>query len=61
MYAGTDSENYREQSIKLQSFLQISCGEFRKGSSASCCNAVEYPSRTEEGTEEDKSRNALGR
>ena len=56
---GTDSEN--EQSIKLQSSLHISCGDLRKGSSESCCSAMEYPLRTEEGTEEDKSRNALER
>ena len=56
---GTDSEN--EQSIKLQSSLHISCGDLRTGSSESCCSAMEYPLRTEEGTEEDKSRNALGR
>ena len=60
MYAGTGSENYREQSIKLQSFLHLSCGDLRKRSSESCCSTMEYPLRTEEGTEEDKSRNALG-
>ena len=44
---GTDSEN--EQSIKLQSSLHISCGDLRKGSSESCCSAMEYSLRTEEG------------
>ena len=52
MYAGTDSENYQEPSIKLQSFLHISCGDLRKGSSESCCSAMEYPLRTDERTEE---------